>query len=145
MVSYMVNKYDPSLIVSKPVAWTNEIDDSYYGICGYSNKVFNITQTFFSTILVVDVLIGLTGCCEEGCEEEYRCLNYTCNYCKANSFKEALKNVCNTCSNWNWNNYDEKAIKTLENNIKTIEEILLKKDCLPILSCSRLEVDKNEY
>lgn len=144
-MSYMANPYNKSLIVSKPVAWTNAIDGSYYGICGYNNRVLNITQGRINTVLVADVLIGLTGCFEEGCEEEKRCLNYTCKYCKADSFTEALENVCNNCSNWNWSDYDEKAIKTLENNINTVEEILLKNKCLPITSCgNRFEVDKNE-
>lgn len=141
----MVSKYDPSLVVSKPVAWTNEIDKQYFGVCGYSNRVFNITEGFINTILVADVLIGLEGYIDEGCEEERRCLDYTCKYCKADSFKEALINVCETCSNWNIEDYDEKTVKTLENNIKTVESTLWKNECLPILHCGdRLEVNKNE-
>ena len=127
----MVYKYNKSLIVKKPVAWTKKLNISYYRVCGYNNRVFNITQGFLNTILVADVLIILTGCFDESCEEKKRYLDYTCKYCKTNSFKEALKNVYRTYSNWSRSDYDKQGIKTLENNINKIEENLLKNNCLP--------------
>lgn len=139
MASKIRMSKDHDLIDCKPVLWTKLDENLIAGICGHTNKIYYITVNPHCMGIIQDILIGKTGCVEEGCEESHNCLNYHCEYCEASNIKEAYVNMCESQSlvpNMEKNLVDtflsENQLQMLELILKELENMLQRGNCLPV-------------
>lgn len=136
MASKIRMSKDHDLIDCKPVLWTKLTNGMICGVCGHTNKVFNIEHTPIAMAIRQDILIGKTGCVEEGCEESHNCLNYHCEYCEASNIKEAYVNMCKS-QNWMSKReierlFDDENWECVELILEAIENKLRNANCLPV-------------
>ncbi|WP_409199771.1 hypothetical protein [Methanobrevibacter sp. DSM 116169] len=98
-----------------PIKWIcNFRGQKAIGICSYSQKIAMFAHDERVPLLIQDLIIGSDKTQEEyGCEEEDRCCNFECEYCKISP--EQYLQITKGKST-------KKAIADLELGLKSLNE-----------------------
>ena len=110
-----------------PIKWIcNFRGQKAIGICGYSQKIAMFASDERVSGIITDIVIGTNPEAEGyGCEEQERCCNFECEYCKIDE-KQYLSLTGKKPSNKNIKELDE-GLESLNLELKELKYVPFEK------------------